>query len=138
MLKSLVDYRTDVLVRKGINHGFALSAKFHKLGLLKHPKLMGNGRKAHVKQLGNITDAHFRLKKHAKNFKPCAVAENLEKLGKVEGINLPSVGIENKDGEYNDAGTGYYVEVYDSSVIFRARDFSKGTYLPQFDLEFSF
>ena len=61
-----------------------------------------------------------------------------EKLGKVEGINLPSVGIENKDGEYNDAGTGYYVEVYDSSVIFRARDFSKGTYLPQFDLEFSF
>ena len=61
-----------------------------------------------------------------------------EKLGKVEGINLPSVGIENKDGEYNDSGTGYYVEVYDSSVIFRARDFSKGTYLPQFDIEFNF
>ena len=50
-------------------------------------------------------------------------------------INLPSFCIENKDGDYNDAGIGYVVEVYDDEVVFRARDFGKGIWLPDYDLE---
>jgi hypothetical protein len=49
-------------------------------------------------------------------------------------INLPSFGITNKDGEYNDPGTGYVVEVYDDTVVFKARDFGKGIWLPDYDL----
>ena len=44
-------------------------------------------------------------------------------------INVPSMSIENKDGTYNDAGTGYIMEVYKTKVIFRARDFAKGTWV---------
>jgi len=58
-----------------------------------------------------------------------------EKLDNFDSINVPSVGIENKDGEYNDNGTGYMVEVYDDEVIFRARDFAKGKYLPDYDIK---
>ncbi len=58
-----------------------------------------------------------------------------EKIDNFDSINLPSVGIENKDGRYNDNGTGYMVEVYDGEVIFRARDFAKGKYLPDYDIK---
>lgn len=44
-------------------------------------------------------------------------------------INVPSMAIENKDGTYNDAGTGYIMEVYRTKVIFRARDFAKGVWV---------
>ncbi len=49
----------------------------------------------------------------------------------VQGVNLPSVGIDNKDGQYNNPGTGLYVEVTDSQVIFYARDFSNGKFLSE-------
>jgi len=58
-----------------------------------------------------------------------------EKLDNFNSVNLPSVGIENKDGEYNDNGIGYMVEVYDGEVVFRARDFAKGKYLPDYDIK---
>lgn len=57
-----------------------------------------------------------------------------EKIGDIHGINVPSVGIENKDGEYNDAGTGFYVEVSADEVVFHARDFAKGVNLPDYDI----
>ncbi len=60
---------------------------------------------------------------------------NYEKVGNFHSINVPSTSIVNKDGEYNDAGTGYMVEVYADKVVFRARDFAKGTYLPDYDIE---
>ncbi len=60
---------------------------------------------------------------------------NYEKVGNFHSINVPSTSIVNKDGEYNDAGTGYMVEVYSDKVVFRARDFAKGTYLPKYDIE---
>lgn len=60
---------------------------------------------------------------------------NYEKVGNFHSINVPSTSIVNKDGEYNDAGTGYMVEVYSDKVVFRARDFAKGTYLPEYDIE---
>ena len=57
-----------------------------------------------------------------------------QKIGNTHGINLPSVAIENKDGEYNNAGTGFYVEVENDEVTFHARDFAQGVNLPQFDI----
>lgn len=62
---------------------------------------------------------------------------NYEKIGNFHSINVPSTSIVNKDGEYNDAGTGYMVEVYAEKVVFRARDFAKGIYLPDYDIEIS-
>lgn len=47
----------------------------------------------------------------------------------IHSINVPSMTIENKDGTYNNAGTGYMLEVYKTKVIFRARDFAKGTWV---------
>lgn len=47
----------------------------------------------------------------------------------VQGINVPSLGINNKDGTYNNPGTGLYVEVTPGEVIFYARDFANGKYL---------
>lgn len=58
----------------------------------------------------------------------------LNEENNVIGINVPSVGIENKDGVYNDTGTGYFVEVTPTNVYFRARDFAKGKNLPEHDI----
>ena len=49
----------------------------------------------------------------------------------IHSINVPSMTIENKDGTYNDAGTGYIMEIYKTKVIFRARDFAKGTWVAE-------
>ena len=55
--------------------------------------------------------------------------ETLNDKNNVQGVNVPSVGIDNKDGVYNNAGTGLFVEVTDSQVIFYARDFANGRFL---------
>ncbi len=47
----------------------------------------------------------------------------------VQGINVPSVSINNKDGVYNNPATGLYVEVTDDEVTFYARDFAEGRFL---------
>lgn len=47
----------------------------------------------------------------------------------VQGVNVPSLGINNKDGTYNNPGTGLYVEVTPDEVIFYARDFANGKFL---------
>lgn len=60
---------------------------------------------------------------------------NYEKIGNFHSINVPSISIENKDGDYNNAGIGYMVEVYSNKVVFRARDFAAGVYLPDYDIE---
>lgn len=57
-----------------------------------------------------------------------------EKIGNIHGVNVPSTTIVNKDGVYNDPATGYITEVYSDKVVFRARDFAKGTYLPEYDI----
>lgn len=58
-----------------------------------------------------------------------------EKIGNIHGVNIPSTSIENKDGGYNNAGTGYMVEVYSDKIIFRARDFAQGVYVPDYNIE---
>lgn len=56
-----------------------------------------------------------------------------EKLGKTEMINLPSLCINNDYGDYNNPGIGCIVEVYENEILFRARDFAKGKWLPEYD-----
>ncbi len=58
-----------------------------------------------------------------------------EKIGNIHGVNVPSTTIVNKDGDYNEPATGYVTEVYSDKVIFRARDFAKGVYVPDYDIE---
>ena len=53
------------------------------------------------------------------------------------GVNLPGIGPNNADGEYNESGTGYIMEVYDDKVVFVARDFNLGKYLPEFNVTIS-
>ena len=49
-------------------------------------------------------------------------------------VNVPSFSIENKTGDYNEAGLGFIAEVYEEEVIFRARDFAKGLWVPEHDI----
>lgn len=56
-----------------------------------------------------------------------------EKIDNFHGINLPAIGPNNADG-YKASGIGYVMEVYDQSVIFRARNFAAGKYLPEYDI----
>lgn len=58
-----------------------------------------------------------------------------EEIDGIHGVNLPSLTI--ADDGYAHTGTGLVMEVYEDTVLFRARDFSQGTYLPQFDMEFT-
>ncbi len=55
--------------------------------------------------------------------------ETISEENNVQGVNVPSVGIDNKDGVYNNPGTGLFVEVTDDQVIFYARDFRNGKFL---------
>lgn len=57
-----------------------------------------------------------------------------EEIDGIHGVNLPSLTI--ADDGYEHTGTGIVMEVYEDTVLFRARDFSQGTYLPQFDMEY--
>ncbi len=55
--------------------------------------------------------------------------QTINEKNNVQGINVPSVGINNKDGVYNNPGTGVYVEVTEDEVTFYARDFAEGRFL---------
>ena len=57
-----------------------------------------------------------------------------EKKDNVHLVNVPSIGISNKDGIYNQAGLGFIVSVTDNQVIFSARDFALGKYVPDGDI----
>lgn len=56
------------------------------------------------------------------------VEEVLNKESNVISISIPCYRKENNFG-HTDAGVGYYCEVYDGKVIFRARNFLKGEYV---------
>lgn len=58
-----------------------------------------------------------------------------EKIDNFHSINLPSLTINNKDGDCNDNGIGFIMEVYNNHVLFRARNFAKGIYLPDYDID---
>lgn len=56
-----------------------------------------------------------------------------QKIGNIHSINLPSVGVDNDDGDYNENGLGYMVEVFSNKVVFRARNFCNGEYVSQYN-----
>ncbi len=58
-----------------------------------------------------------------------------EKIEGFHSFNVPSLSIENKDGEEGGNGSGltYIVEVYDDEVLFRARNCRTGEWLTQWD-----
>lgn len=58
-----------------------------------------------------------------------------EKIDNFHSVNLPSLTIDNKDGDCNDNGIGFVMEVYSTHVLFRARNFAKGVYLPEYDID---
>lgn len=57
-----------------------------------------------------------------------------EEIEGIHSINLPSLTV--IDDGYKHKGTGLVMEVYEDSVVFRARDFLKGEYLPQFNMTY--
>ncbi len=59
---------------------------------------------------------------------------NYEKIGNFDSVNVPSIGVNNDMGTYNENGLGYITEVYNNKVVFRARNFIEGTYLPKYDI----
>lgn len=59
---------------------------------------------------------------------------SIHQIGNFTGINLPAIGPKNADGDYNEYGLGYVMEVYADQVVFRARNFNKGVYVPEFDV----
>ena len=60
-----------------------------------------------------------------------------EKVGNIYSVNLPSTGLHNKHCDYGDGdfSLGYTAEVYDHEVLFRARDFGRGVYVPEHDIK---
>lgn len=56
-----------------------------------------------------------------------------EKRGDVTMVNLPSLTINNKDGGDNGPGIGCMVECYENEIVFRARNFATGAWLPDYD-----
>ncbi len=60
---------------------------------------------------------------------------NFERIGNFYSVNAPSVSIDNTLGSYNDNGIGFMLEVYNNRVLFRARDFDNGKYLPKYDID---
>ncbi len=61
-----------------------------------------------------------------------------EKIGNIDSINIPSLCCDNNNGENNDHGLGFIVEVYENSVLFRARDMCQGKWLPEYDITVNF
>ncbi len=59
---------------------------------------------------------------------------NYERIGNIYSVNLPSLCVDCENGEYNDNGIGYTVEAYNNRVVFRARDFDNGAYLPKYNI----
>ena len=57
-----------------------------------------------------------------------------EEIDGFHSINLPSLCCSNADGDYNEDGQGYLVEVYADHVLFRARNLMQGVWLPDYDI----
>lgn len=57
------------------------------------------------------------------------------KIGNIHSVNVPSLGTVAKNGDYNEPGTGYIIEVFDDRVRFCARDHIRRIDLEQFDFE---
>lgn len=52
--------------------------------------------------------------------------------GTVYFVSVPAYG-KSSSGDYGKTGTGFHAEVYAGSVVFRARDYTGGVWVPQYD-----
>ena len=59
-----------------------------------------------------------------------------EDVGIIHSVNIPSLGMYNKDSVYGNAGQGFLMEVYPEKVIFRPRDFLSGGFIPEYTREY--
>lgn len=105
------------------------------------PGTWGNGSNANAGHVGKQSDQIFETLNKYDNvilitghLHTGFGVNSYEKIGNIHGVNVPGAGKNNKDGDYCEFATGYSVEVYDDEVIFRARDYAKGEYLPEFDI----
>ena len=53
----------------------------------------------------------------------------------IHSINLPPLTKKGANGYANEKGEGFMVEVYEEKVVFRARNFVEGRYIPDYDIE---
>lgn len=106
------------------------------------PVTWGNGTNENAGHVGDQSDELYEIMNKYKNI--ILITGHLhtgfgqysyEKIGNIHGVNVPSTTIVNKDGDYNEPATGYITEVYSNKVVFRARDFAKGVYVPEYDIE---
>ena len=58
--------------------------------------------------------------------------QNMESYGSFHSLNLPRINTLSPVG-YHWLGTGYTVEVYDDEVLFRARNFMSGNWIPEYN-----
>ena len=109
------------------------------------PTTWGNGTN---KEAGSVGDQNDEIKailaKHAADSTVILITGHLhagfsqysyEQIEGFHSFNVPSLSIENKDGEEGGNGSGltYIVEVYDDEILFRARNCQKGEWLPKWD-----
>lgn len=104
------------------------------------PNTWGNGTNVNAGSVGDQSDA---LKEILTKYKNVVLITghlhtgfgeaSYEQIGDLHMVNVPSLCIDNKDGQYNGSGLGYIVEVYDDEILFRARNLETGEWLPDYD-----
>lgn len=109
------------------------------------PTTWGNGTN---KEAGSVGDQNDEIKailaKHAEDSTVVLITGHLhagfsqysyEQIEGFHSFNVPSLAIENKDGEEGGNGSGltYIVEVYDDEILFRARNCRTGEWLTKWD-----
>ena len=109
------------------------------------PTTWGNGTNKEAGSVGDQSDdIKAILAKHANDSTVVLITGHLhagfsqysyEKIEGFHSFNVPSLAIENKDGEDGGNGSGltYIVEVYDDEILFRARNCRTGEWLTKWD-----
>jgi hypothetical protein len=59
-------------------------------------------------------------------------ANSITNNGTVYFVDTPSFGKMNS-GDYSKTGTGFHVELYDDGILFRARNFTEGKWVSEYD-----
>jgi len=75
-----------------------------------------------------LADIFFISGHYHEGFGPGSVTED----GTLTFVSTPAFG-KSSSGDYGKTGTGFHAEVYACSVVFRARDYTGGVWVPQYD-----
>ena len=90
-----------------------------------------------LKQYDNVffINGHIHIGFANEKTESIAGYKSVESDGSFHSINLPRANAVTNKGHFM-IGTGYNVEVYDNEVVFRARNYMSGTWLPFYDYTF--